>query len=52
MKIKDMRLTPYWLEIEKLPKTRAEAEAINCRYFYNDKLCPHNHNSPRYTRGD
>lgn len=51
MKIKDMRLTPYWLEIEKLPKTRAEAEAINCRYFYNDKLCPHNHNSPRYTGG-
>lgn len=51
MKNRDMRETPYWLEVEKLPKTRQEAEDINCRYFYNDKLCPVGHNAPRYTRG-
>ena len=36
-------------ELEKLPKTRREAMAKGERFYFNGKLCKHNHLSPRRT---
>lgn len=49
--MKDHKEAGYGLDLDVLPKTRAEAAAIGSAYFFNGRACKNGHSVARYTKG-